>query len=410
MPPSKQRAVEQLIASHQTGYALDQAFYVSPEVYQREIDTIYLKHWLFAGHDSQIPNSGDFFTFEFDTESIIVIRDKDNSIHAHMNVCRHRGSRLCLDKTGTVKLLSCPYHAWSYNLSGELIAARNMPADFERANHSLHKVHVELVGGLIFICLAPEPPSLAPMRNDLDEVLQHYGFDALKIAEQKSYRIPANWKLAVENYQECYHCAPSHQEFAQVHAMARAPDEFKQLKTEFWQAHKNDLKFQQHNYYFDLAPSACEGYQYDRNPLLKGCVSGSLGGAAVAPLLGDISAYDGGASELMIGPVNFFLLYDDHILGYRFLPLSLDECACDVFWLVREDAEQDKDYALDTLTWLWDTTTQADKAIIMNNQKGVSSRFYRPGRLAEMEHFQQSFLNWYLTNLNKVNDNEVCDK
>jgi Rieske 2Fe-2S family protein len=84
------------------------------------------------------------------------------------------------------------------------------------------------------------------------------------------------------------------------------------------------------------------------------------------------------------------------VLGYRFLPLSKDQCACDVFWFVDENAENGRDYDLDQLTWLWDVTTQADKTIIANNQKGVDSRFYKSGRLSEMETFQQSFLDWYL--------------
>ena len=155
------------------------------------------------------------------------------------------------------------------------------------------------------------------------------------------------------------------------------------------------------NRYFDLAEKGQEGYQYDRNPLLRGALSGSLGGKPVAPLLGSLKEYDGGASELMIGPLSYFLIYDDHMLGYRFLPVSADECICDVYWFVNESAVEGKDYQLDQLTWLWDVTTQADKTIIMNNQKGVDSRFYQPGRLSEMESFQQSFLTWYLQTLNK---------
>jgi phenylpropionate dioxygenase-like ring-hydroxylating dioxygenase large terminal subunit len=393
--------IKQLVAEQKQGFSLAQTFYKDIDIYAAEINNIFLKHWLFAGHVSQVPIAGDYFTFEFDTESVIVLRTTTGEIKAHINVCRHRGSKICLEQSGTQKSLTCPYHAWNYNLDGELISARNMPNDFELSDNGLHKVNVELLGGLIFVCLSENPPSVASLRQDLNSTFELFGMHSMKLAEKKSYRIPANWKLAVENYQECYHCAPSHQEFAQVHAMAKPPKMFQKAKENFSQANQGNPKFTEFNRYFDLAEEGQEGYQYDRNPLLRNALSGSLGGKTVAPLLGTLQGYDGGASELMIGPLSYFLIYDDHMIGYRFLPISADECICDVFWFVNESAVQGKDYQLEQLTWLWDVTTQADKTIIRNNQKGVDSRFYQSGRLSEMERFQQSFLNWYLQALVK---------
>jgi Rieske 2Fe-2S family protein len=388
--------IKHLVATQKQGLSLAQDFYKDIDVYQAEINNIFMKHWLFAGHVSQIPNVGDYFTFEFDTESVIILRSTVSEVKAHMNVCRHRGSKICLEQSGTQKSLTCPYHAWNYNLDGELISVRNMPDDFELSENSLHRVNVELLGGFIFVCLSETVPSLVSLRQDLNQTFNLFGMNNMKLAEHKSYRIPANWKLAVENYQECYHCAASHQEFAQIHAMAKSPKLFQKAKESFSQANQGNPKFIELNRYFDLAEEGQEGYQYDRNPLLRNALSGSLGGKPVAPLLGTLQGYDGGASELMIGPLSYFLIYDDHMLGYRFLPISADECICDVFWFVNESAVQGQDYQLEQLTWLWDVTTQADKTIIKNNQKGVNSRFYQPGRLSEMESFQQRFLNWYL--------------
>jgi len=393
--------IQHYVASQRQGYALAQPFYKDPAVYQTEIHKIFLQHWLYAGHESQLPKTGDYFTFEFDTESVIVTRTANGEVKAHMNVCRHRGSKICLEQSGSQKSLTCPYHAWNYNLDGQLIAARNMSADFDLAQHGLHKVNVAVLHGLIFVCLSDEPPSLSALQNELSEVFEMFGFSSMKLAEKKSYPIAANWKLAVENYQECYHCAPSHPEFAQVHAMAKPPQVFKTAKANFAQANLGNPKFKQLTRYFDLAEAGQEGYQYDRNPLLRGALSGSEGGKPVAPFLGTIEKYDCGASELMIGPLSYFLIYDDHMLAYRFLPISVDECICEVSWLVNASAVAGQDYKLDLLTWLWDVTTQADKKIIMNNQKGVDSRFYQPGPLSDMESFQQSFLNWYLQALVK---------
>ena len=98
----------------------------------------------------------------------------------------------------------------------------------------------------------------------------------------------------------------------------------------------------------------------------------------------------------MIGPLSYFLIYDDHSLAYRFIPSNQPNCVCDVSWFVNESAVEGQDYNLSNLTALWDLTTKADQKIIGDNQKGVNSRFYKSGRLSEAEAFQQSFLNWYL--------------
>jgi phenylpropionate dioxygenase-like ring-hydroxylating dioxygenase large terminal subunit len=391
-----QEKIAELIKDHQVGYSLEQAFYTNNDIYHKEIENVFLKHWILAGHVSQIPEHGDFFLVEFDKESVIVTRNKKGEINAMLNVCRHRGSHICLEPAGNAKSLTCPYHAWNYNLDGQLVAARNMDDQFDKSANGLHRVHLELVGGLIFISLAEQPLSLETMRADLAETFELLGFDKMKLAQQKTYPIPANWKLAVENYQECYHCTPSHREYSEIHALALPPAKLQKNTDTYLKNKTSAIRATPSDCYFDLAKQGDEGYQYSRDPLLPGMKSGTLGGQPASRLLGNLTDYDGGSSDFMVGPLTFFLIYDDHMVGYRFLPLSIDKCVCDIFWFVHEEAEEGNDYDLEQLTWLWDVTTQADKEIILNNQKGVDSRFYRPGKLSEMEDFQQNFLNWYV--------------
>jgi len=388
--------ISELASNYEPGFSLEQEFYKNPELYKKELKEIFHKHWILAGHTSQIPNSGDFFLFEFANESIIITRSKDGNVKAHLNVCRHRGSHVCLKEKGNTKAFTCAYHAWSYDLDGNLIGARMMNNDFDASEYGLHQAHVNLFGGLIFISLADEPPSMDALHNDLSDVIDQLGFNHMKLAKQKTYTIRSNWKLAVENYQECYHCAPSHKEFAKIHAMAQNPDKYEKQKEAFLNEKRSAIRTKPSSFYFDKAKPGQEGYQYDRNPLLSGKKSGSLGGKPVAPLLGILEKHEEAASELMIGPVTYFLIYDDHMLGYRFLPTAIDECICDLFWFVREGAEKGKDYDLETLTWLWHVTILDDEEIIVNNQKGVNSDFYSPGKLADMEFFLQHFLNWYI--------------
>lgn len=396
---TKFKAIDQLLSDYKTGYSLEQEFYKNPDIYQKEISNIFMKHWILAGHTTQIPETGNYFLVEFDTESIIVLRTQDDAIKAHMNVCRHRGSHICLEKQGTAKALTCPYHAWTYDLDGELKAARNMSDDFDFNRNNLHPVNVALVGDLIFISLADNPPSLKGMREDLNDVFDVFGFNNMKLAEHRHYPIQANWKLVVENYQECYHCAPSHKDFAKVHAMAQSPEKFNAHKKAFIKKSDGYVRTKASSFYFDMARKGEEGYQYDRNPLLTGRKSGSKNATPVAPLLGKLKEYEEAASEFMLGPVTFFLIYDDHMIAYRFLPNTQETSHCDLYWFVRDDAVEGKDYNLDDLTWLWHVTILDDEEIIINNQKGVNSRYYSPGKLSEWEHFPQNFLNFYLNSL-----------
>ena len=110
----------------------------------------------------------------------------------------------------------------------------------------------------------------------------------------------------------------------------------------------------------------------------------------------DLQDYDGGASDVQIGPVTYHLLYSDHAVVYSFLPRAAQRTDMDISWLVRDSAEAGIDYDEGRLTWLWDVTSKADKHIINENQKGVNSRFYEPGPYSTMEGFAASFLRWYL--------------
>ena len=111
MALNQSNKIKQLVAEQKQGFSLDQTFYKDIDIYAAEINNIFLKHWLFAGHVSQVPIAGDYFTFEFDTESVIVLRTTAGEIKAHINVCRHRGSKICPEQSGTQKSLTCPYHA-----------------------------------------------------------------------------------------------------------------------------------------------------------------------------------------------------------------------------------------------------------------------------------------------------------
>ena len=145
-------------------------------------------------------------------------------------------------------------------------------------------------------------------------------------------------------------------------------------------------------------------FSYSRHSLYEDYDTGSDNGKPVAPLLGSLQGYDQGAMDLYVGFLNPLLVYNDHAVIYRFIPIDRERSVQEILWLVHEDAEEGRDYDLQRLTWLWDATTKADKHIIEKNQKGVNSRFYQPGPLAEMEAFTQRFINYYLERLGALDD------
>jgi Rieske 2Fe-2S family protein len=393
----KDLSIKELVERQKPQYSLEQAFYRSEEVYERDVERIFLNSWLYAGHESEIPGVGDYFLFNFASESVIVIRSAEDEINALINVCRHRGSRVCIESKGCAKRLMCRYHAWTYELNGDLIAARTMTGSFDKSEFSLKRIHVARLDGMIFVHFAEEPTPFAPIADALSDCLSAYDLKNAKVAHRESYGIDANWKLAVENYTECYHCAPAHPEYSKAHSLAMPEARYtREMDEVMGRAVACGLSDKTINRTYKDAVAFGADFSYERYPLLRGHVTGSEDGKPVAPLMGSIKDFDGGTTDFQIGPVTYALAYCDHIVLYRFTPLSAHRADCDITWLVNGAAEEGKDYDLKKLTWLWDVTTIADQHIIERNQQGVNSRFYTPGPYSEMEDFTWRFVDWYL--------------
>ncbi len=393
----REQEILQLIEAQPERYSLARTFYTDPDIYERDIDRIFLRSWLYAGHQSEIPNPGDWFLFDFAGESVIIARGLDGEIRAMLNVCRHRGSRVCLERSGCSKRLICRYHAWTYDLDGKLVGASRVGDDFDKSDLGLKRIQVEVLDGLIFVNFAEQPAAFSAVRDGLADCLAPYGLADARVAHRQTYPIAANWKLAVENYCECYHCAPAHPEYSRGHSLAHHGVRAGELLDKVMaRASECGLSDRIVNALYLNAPDFGADFGYDRYPLIRGHVTGSDDGRPVAPLMGSIRDYDGGATDLQVGPVTFGLMYCDHAVLYRFTPVTINTSECDITWLVRGDAVEGRDYDRDRLTWLWDITTLADKAIIEHNQQGVNSRYYVPGPLSSMENFAWSFLSWYL--------------
>ena len=144
--------IRELISKRRKGYSLEAPFYLSPEIFNLDVAAIFLQHWIYVATEADIPEPGDYIKIDIDTNSVIIVRDDDMNVKAFHNVCRHRGSQICDDHKGSVGNLVCPYHQWTYDLSGKLIYNEHMGNDFDMSQHNLKSVHAESLAGLIFIC------------------------------------------------------------------------------------------------------------------------------------------------------------------------------------------------------------------------------------------------------------------
>jgi Rieske 2Fe-2S family protein len=141
------RTIDELIAAHKPGHALEQRFYTDPEIYELELEKIISRNWILAGHESELAEPGDFKVLNVARESAIIVRSESGTINAFANVCRHRGSLVCLEEKGNTRKFECPYHGWMYDTDGKLVGARSMPEDFDRDSHGLRRVSVDTDSG-----------------------------------------------------------------------------------------------------------------------------------------------------------------------------------------------------------------------------------------------------------------------
>jgi len=230
-----------------------------------------------------------------------------------------------------------------------------------------------------------------------------FDFENLKVAATKSYDIPANWKLSIENYQECYHCATAHPEYARMHTLMLDDNKKDRVQKRMLESMETcGLK----EIYVDRIDTAAlpgeMGYGYSRTALFDKYQTGSEDGEPVAPLLGELTGFDKGASDFNFGGFSFILAYSDHVVAYVFTPVDHNNSRCEIYWMVRGDAEEGKDYDVDKLTWLWDVTTISDKEIIVNNSKGVHSKYYEPGPFSGMEKEERVYIEWILQELQRA--------
>src|SRR5262245_54639229 len=212
-----------LIARRRPGFSQPRPFYTDERVFRRDLERVFGRSWLFAGHTCQVREPGDYFLFDVGGDSLIVVRGDDGRVRALFNTCRHRGSRICTAPSGRVGRFVCPYHQWAYARDGRLAGARWMGSGFDPSEYPLASAEVRVAAGLIFVCLAETPPEFEPVGRAIEHQLRPHGLDRARVCHVERYTVRANWKMLFENHRECYHCSVSHPEFCKTNYHTNMP-------------------------------------------------------------------------------------------------------------------------------------------------------------------------------------------
>jgi Rieske 2Fe-2S family protein len=321
-------------------------------------------------------------------------------------VCRHRGSLILTAPSGRVPRLTCPYHAWTYGLDGALLAARLMPADFCKQDNGLHRCHVRVFYGLIFINMSDgAPPDFDAAFGDLAPYLDFHGFADARIAYSKSYPTSANWKLIVENFVECYHCGPAHPEFCSMHPAealiafgagpSSGPAEAVEKYLPALQAwERRAAALGRPIGTVDDGPTSSHLRLLLQRTIREGYETETEDGRPASTLMGKRLAFDQGRMYLSFSPFTQLVATNDFAVLFLFTPRGPLATDVDLYWLVDGKATQ-ADVDVERMIWGWDRTTLQDKEITENNQIGIMSKRYQPGRYSEHEKRVVTFHQWY---------------
>lgn len=398
-------ATAEMLSKRARNFSLPQPFYNDARSFALDMQQIFEKEWLFAGMTCEIPAKGSFMTLDIGDNPVIIVRGAENRIHAFHNVCRHRGSRLCVKEKGKVAKLVCGYHQWTYELDGRLLfAGSDMGENFDLASYGLKPVNVRTAGGFIFISLADAPPAIDDFLVTLEHYLEPYQMDDVKVAVESSIVEQANWKLVLENNRECYHCNGAHPEL--LNSLQEFDDTDDPRATP---AYKSLVARKQADWDGESVPWQLKRFgkrnRLTRTPLLDGTVSMTMDGKpGCKKLMGRLQSPDMGSLRILHLPNSWNHFMGDHAVVFRVLPLGPQQTVVTTKWLVHKDAVEGVDYDPEQLRRVWDATNDQDRRLAEENQRGINSKAYQPGPYSETYEFGViDFVDWYgermLTNL-----------
>lgn len=336
--------------------SLPRRAYWDAAFFAREQKSIFREQWVYAGRSESLPSAGDYRVIEIADESVILVRGDDERLHAHINFCKHRGSRLLCGEGSTRGAIRCPYHAWAYALDGRLISAPFVDmGELDEQSRYLVSTGVEEWGGFVFVHLPPQQTALADALGAIPQRLVRYPLAQLRTGATLEYDVRANWKVLLENYNECYHCAGVHPELCRI-------------VPAFKDHGGSDL-------------------DWDRGiPHRSGATTFTFSGTTTrAPFPGLNEDERTRHKGELIYP-NFLLsLSADHVTAFEVQPLAVDRTRVICTFLFHPDAMASPSFDPSDAVEFWDLVNRQDWHICESVQDGMHSRYFRYGHYAPME-------------------------
>jgi Rieske 2Fe-2S family protein len=407
LPDPVRAHVATLLGTRKKNCALPGAFFLDEALYAVELEYIFGRHWLFLGAACEIPEGGDYRTYQIGRWPIFVLRRDDGSIVAFHNTCRHRGSRILQHDSGIAgATLQCPYHRWSYDLEGRVIGC-GATGEAAAAQRRLKPAHVRQLAGLIFVCLADEPPEdFDDMARRMTPYLAPHGISHTKVAKQVDIIEHGNWKLTIENNRECFHCA-GHPEllcslfdfFGEIDEARLSASERASYARYLGARAQTEAIWARAGLPWQLIEELhgrATAFRTERL-VLDGAGESMTADTRVASrrLLGEFTEPRLGTLHFHTQPNGWFHFLSDHALTFATLPLEHGRTLVRSTWLVHADAEEGRDYDLEKLTSVWNATNSQDAAFVAETQRGVASPAYEPGPIAASEYMVELFHVWY---------------
>lgn len=342
-------------------------YYTDQSHYQREMEALFLRMWICAGRVEQVARPGQYIVRDVVGESVIITTNGAGQVSAFYNVCRHRGTKLCAEHEGSFgRSIQCPYHAWTYDLDGRLIGAPHMDEvpHFDKADYPLHRVHAEVWDGHIFINLSRDTP--VPLRSqlaDLPAKFTQWRMDELRLGHRTVYDVQANWKLIIQNYNECLHCPNLHPALNKLSHYLSGENEPLQA-----------------------------GYMGGRMDLRPGVDTLTMDGTCSrAPLPGLTPEDARRVYYYAIFPNMLLSLHPDYMMVHTLWPQGPGRTINVCEWHFHPEEMARPGFDPRDAVEFWDLTNRQDWHVCELSQAGIGSRAYTPGPYSNREDLLYAF-------------------
>lgn len=347
-------------------YMLPRQAYVDPAVFEWERRNIF-SGWHCVGHAADLEGVGAQRAVGSGVNGTLLVRDDDGRVRAFANVCRHRGHELmACGASAKRRGIVCPYHSWSFKLSGEL---RNAPGfdtvdGFDPGKFGLKELRLIDWHGWLFVDPSGQDSDFAEHVAGTEEIVAPYRPENLKVVARHSYELATNWKVIVENYQECYHCPSIHPELSRISPPTSGEN-------------------------VELPGDWMGGWMSMIDEAETMSLSGRSGGVAIKGL----SAEELRTVMYLVGFPNLLVsLHPDYVMTHRMTPLAVDRTHVECAWAFPREALENPDFDPSYAVDFWDLTNRQDWAACESVQRGLSSPLAEPGPLAPEEEGVYQFV------------------